>query len=225
MQPERNDNSLSENNDTTDIVILYSTWVRRVAKNLYVKYYASGVELGDFIQYGSIGLIESAKNFKKNESVRFTSFAYLRVKGTILNHIYKFSEVGNYLYSQYRRERERLNSLKSDKPLDNIDEYSNLVINLAFSVLIEEKAEDIFIDQDESYSSYQNDENLKIMNELIFLLPAEKQKVMIMHYFQFISFTDIASLMNISKARVSQIHASALADMKEKLEHQSLYEF
>ncbi|MCG3723708.1 sigma-70 family RNA polymerase sigma factor [Vibrio cincinnatiensis] len=225
MQSECDNNNLHESVDVTDIVILYSTWLRGVAKKLYVRYYSSGVELGDFIQYGSIGLIESAKNFKKNESVRFTSFAYLRVKGTILNHIYKFSEVGNYLCSQYRRERDRLNSIRNNNSLEDIDRYSNLVINLAFSILIEERAEDIFTDQDVNYASYQSEENLKIVHELIFLLSEEKQKVMILHYFQFIPFTDIASLMGISKARVSQIHASALADMKEKLEHQGQYEF
>ncbi len=90
----KNDDNQNKNDDITDIVVLYSTWVRRIAKNFYVRYYAPGVELGDFIQYASIGLIESAKRFNRSEPVRFTSFAYLRVKGTILNNIYKFSDAG-----------------------------------------------------------------------------------------------------------------------------------
>jgi len=223
----KNEDEQSKKDDITDVVILYSTWVRRIAKNFYVRYYAPGVELGDFIQYASVGLIESAKRFNKSEPVRFTSFAYLRVKGTILNHIYKFSDAGNYIYSQYRREKERLTSVKQGQSLENIDDYSALVIELAFSVLLEEQAEDLFFDQekDGSYSAYQKDENLNFMRELIVLLPCDQKKVMTMHYFQYISFTDIAALMNISKARVSQLHAKAISEMKRKMEHSSLYEF
>ncbi|MGF1731287.1 sigma-70 family RNA polymerase sigma factor [Photobacterium kasasachensis] len=216
-----------QNKDITDVVILYSTWVRRIAKSFYVKYYAPGVELGDFIQYASVGLIESANRFNKYEPVRFTSFAYLRVKGTILNNIYKFSDAGHYIYSQYRREKERLSSLKRKKNIKNIDDYSTLVIDLAFSVLLEEQADDLFFEQelDENYSAYQKDENMQLMRELIGLLPCDQKKIMIMHYFQFISFTDIAGLMNVSKARVSQLHAKAISEMKNKMEHSSLYEF
>ncbi len=134
---------------------------------------------------------------------------------------------GHYLYGQYRREKERLTSVKREQRLENIDDYSSLVIDLAFSVLLEEQAEDLFFDQelDGNYLAYQKEENLKLMRELIILLPCDQKKIMTMHYFQFVSFTDIAALMNISKARVSQLHAKAISGMKDKMEYSSLYEF
>ncbi|EHK8998533.1 sigma-70 family RNA polymerase sigma factor [Vibrio vulnificus] len=206
-----------------DIIYLYSGWVRGVAKSMYVKYKSPGVELGDFIQYASIGLIESAYRFDNRASVQFTSFAYLRVKGTILNNIYKFSDTGSLLYSRFRRERERLDSLKeNDKPRD-LEEYSNLVIELACVYLLDEKSDEAFAlsYSDIAYSQYSNYEESELARNLVWSLPENMRKVMTLHYYQHISFSDIAKMMGISKARISQIHAQAITKIKARLESNS----
>ncbi|KUI97007.1 sigma-70 family RNA polymerase sigma factor [Vibrio sp. MEBiC08052] len=219
---------MSESNkDTTDIVFLYSGWLRRIVKNFYLKYYAPGVEFNDFIQYGSLGLIESAKHFDQQASAKFTSFAYLRVKGTILNNIYKFSDSGSLLHWRYRLNQERLDSFQQEQPLTDLESYAELVIELAFSSYLDEEQENIFSEDisDDGYRLYQQDEALDMIREFIELLPYQQRKIMTLHYFQFVSFTDIAELMQVSKARVSQLHAKSILAMKQRLESENLYDF
>ena len=190
---------------------------------MYVKYKSPGVELGDFIQYASIGLIESACRFDNRASVQFTSFAYLRVKGTILNNIYKFSDTGSLLYNRFRKEKERLDSLKKNEKPRDLEGYANLVIELACVYLIDEKSDEAFglSYSDTAYSQYSNDEESEMARSLVWSLPESMRKVMTLHYYQHISFTDIAKIMGVSKARVSQIHAKAISKLKARLESNS----
>ncbi|WP_411993524.1 sigma-70 family RNA polymerase sigma factor [Agarivorans sp. DSG3-1] len=216
---------MNENAKLTEVVNLYSSWTRGVAKSLYIKYYASGVELEDYVQYATVGLIESAERFDRKQPVKFTSFAYLRVKGTILNNIYKYSEVGSLSHNIRRREKERLSSLKESAET-TIEAYSSLVIELSIANLIEDKVEHLFSEEQnlEPYQNYENTQVLGLLKPLLIQLPYLQKQVMTLHYFHQLPFANIASVLNLSRARVSQLHVEALRVVRKKMEINKCYD-
>ena len=45
----------------------------------------NSVELDDLIAFGQLGLLEAARDFDQKRQVRFTTYAYYRVRGAILD--------------------------------------------------------------------------------------------------------------------------------------------
>jgi RNA polymerase sigma factor for flagellar operon FliA len=52
-------------------------------------------------------------------------------------------------------------------------------------------------------------------------LPAVEQTVVRHHYLMDIPFADIAALLRLSKGRISQLHKSALAKLKDRIKQQA----
>ena len=53
--------------------------------------------------------------------------------------------------------------------------------------------------------------------ELVNALPAQERCVMQRHYFQQLTFQDVADMLGLSRGRISQIHRKALGRLKEQM--------
>lgn len=63
---------------------LYEGLVRSVAWDIHVRS-SPEVPLDDLVAYGFLGLVEAAGRFDPNLGVRFTTFAYPRIRGAVLD--------------------------------------------------------------------------------------------------------------------------------------------
>ena len=203
------------------IFALHRQWSQAVALKTYRTYYVSGLGRQDYIQYASIGLLESIDRYEPNRGVGFRSYAVKRIRGAILTNIAKFSEESSFGVWRKRQISDRLQSLT--KQQGSTTEPERLVIetilDLATSFLIEEEL-DLTLAQQEEHSDLNGFESDALVHNITATfegLPQNMREVMELHYTEHKSFSDIAKQIGLSLGRVSQIHSSAIETIRKKL--------
>lgn len=66
-------------------------FVRSIAWKVHRKVPRHLVDLDDLIAYGQLGLCDAAREFDPNRAVKFTTYAYYRVRGSILDGLTQMS--------------------------------------------------------------------------------------------------------------------------------------
>ena len=64
--------------------------VKRIAWHLHGRVH-SAIEIDDLLQIGYVGLITAAQKYSKQEGVAFASYASLRIRGAMVDHLRKSS--------------------------------------------------------------------------------------------------------------------------------------
>lgn len=200
-----------------DLVLYYGSWANDISTKLYYKCCVSGTDIGDFIQYGTLGLIESLAKFDPAKAYYFKSFAFLRVRGVVLNNVYKFTEYGAQYTYRYQREKDRVRSIVCNETKEiSAEKFVDLTVDLAIGYMLEE-IEDIE-DTDHRSDAFYGSEYIQLtehFKSLIPMLTKQQSSVIRLHYFQQLSFVDIARCLDLTRGRVSQLHAAALCRLNE----------
>lgn len=196
----------------------YGAWLRSIARETYLSFRVHGTELNDYIQFATQGMLEALDRFDPTLGVPFRAYARPRVRGAILNGIPKFSESSHHFTSTKNRWNERIISLcehdEEEQLLgDTLEEIADLTITLALGYLLEDSA--LF---EAPQGSQYGAELLVVMQKSLLCsldkLTALEASVIRFHYFNQIAFKDVAKLLSLSAARISQLHKAALKKLK-----------
>ena len=93
--------------DRDQLIQQHLSLVQSVARKLK-KQITARVEFDDLVGYGSKGLIEAAERFDQRHGVAFTTFAYYRIRGAMLDGLRTMGWYSRADYARYRAE-ERAN--------------------------------------------------------------------------------------------------------------------
>lgn len=203
------------------VIEFYLPFARIMAAKLYAKRTYIELEFSDYMQYASIGLMEAIDRFDPERGVKFETFAAPRINGAILNGIESLSEKQVQVSARQRILSARVKSLK-DAPPEPADSnalfgyLAELAVGLAIGFALEDsgiyQAEEASY-PDNTYHRIELRQLRKRVGELVEQLPDNERRVIKYHYLQQIPFDEIATLLNVTKGRVSQIHKNALKRM------------
>ena len=195
-----------------------------LAKHIAFRFYNNriddDIEFDDYLQYANLGLIEAIDNFDIYRNVTFSTYASYRIKGSILNGISSFTEKREQLSLQRRLQKERVQSIISED-FGTFKELVDNTLGLAISFMLEDTNLVISkLDHDDNipYQTYSLNQIRRDIKRIIKFLNKNEQTIIRLHYYKFINFNQIASKMNLTKGRVSQIHKNALIKIKNSLE-------
>ena len=195
-----------------------------LAKHIAFRFYNNriddDIEFDDYLQYANLGLIEAIDNFDIYRNVTFSTYASYRIKGSILNGISSFTEKREQLSLQRRLQKERVQSIISED-FGTFKELVDNTLGLAISFMLEDTNLVISkLDHDDNipYQTYSLNQIRRDIKRIIKFLNKNEQTIIRLHYYKFINFNQIASKMNLTKGRVSQIHKNALIKIKNALE-------
>src|SRR3954469_19598850 len=76
------------------------------------------IEFEDLVAYGAKGLIEAAERFDPQQKVAFTTFAYYRIRGAMLDGLRTMGWYSRADYARYRAEERANNYLQSQSERD-----------------------------------------------------------------------------------------------------------
>lgn len=198
-----------------DLICLYLDWAEKEALKWYKKLYVDGVELNDFYQFARVGLIEAIDKFDYQLGNKFQTFAQHRVKGSILNGIFKYSEKGTWLNKCHQGSTELLDEIiEANKSVSN-DSFTFLTEVISDFVVSDIAASDIAPNQHQClkgdvYCSNEFDRLVSTIKERMIELDDPVKSVMLFHYELGLSFTHISSLLELSRGRISQLHKDGL---------------
>lgn len=205
------------------LIEAYLPFVRTLAAHVYAGRYDHDLEFDEYMQFGTIGLIESADRFDPGMGVLFKTFAGHRIKGAILSGIENLSEKRVQVSSRQRLLAERRESARTNldkQPKDLFQQLADMAIGLALGYLLDNP---VVYQHDESVVStnqYSNVEMRQLSNRMEALvgnLPSRERMVIKYHYMNQLPFNEIAETMGMSKGRVSQLHRHGLELLRVSL--------
>lgn len=200
------------------LVDLYTPFTRKISLSLAIKFRNLGVAPEDCSQNGMVGLLEAIERFNPGRT-QFKTYAAYRIRGAVLNGITHYNEQLDLLAFRRESEKDRVASLleNRDPNADGFDQIVDATLDLAISVLMDEMMEEEEMEQTDS--PYPTSEGYLLSRRLFDLamaLPERESMLIFYHYFLGYRFKEIATLMDISRSRTSQLHARALRLVREK---------
>lgn len=202
------------------------------------------VELDDLVSFGTIGLIAAVDRFEVERGLSFSTFAAPRIRGAILDEIRKQDHIPRTLRKKERdlaRAREALEAkLGRSASAAELGEVLNLPVETVWqwegdveqSKLIridndsgdeEESRTSIGFDMiaDDRFGDVEDfltkEREVELLREAIMNLKEQERVVLSLYYFEELTLSQIASIIEVSESRVSQIRAKSLVKLRESM--------
>lgn len=198
---------------------------------------APNADRDDLLGFGMLGLIGAADTFDPARGLKFSTFAFPRIRGAILDELRRMD-----FLPRGRRERvreldravaalsQRLGrapspeeiSAEMNAPLDEIDAVM-LSARSGQQVSIDEGASDELMDMladprsDDPVGSAEWEEQKAGLVRAISELPSAEKTVITLYYGEELMLKDIGKIMGVTESRVSQIHTRALYRLNQFL--------
>ncbi len=211
-----------------ELILQYQKYVHAIAKRMIAGYSLPAENLDEMISAGYLGLVEAAGRYDSNTGSSFKSFAFLRIRGAIIDSIRSNSEITGKAYrlakawSAIQQIEESLGS-----ELDQENEPEQLLANvlefaasgaLAFKLSLsdfEEEAADFSGLNHNQEDCLVSSEEKKIIRQLVRKLPEKERFIIESYYFEEKTLSEITLLLgDHSKGWISRLHVKALSRLK-----------
>jgi len=221
------------------IILQYFGLVKYIIRQMHI---SNGFILSknDLLHFGILGLNEAIEHFDPSKCIKFETYALPRIKGTILDEIRKIDWVPRSIRQKMREiEKSNITEMNTGDDLlrseiarklsipivqyERLFDEAQKTYNGDSTFSIQEPNHLIDLDEvidDDAESPYEIITQNEMRNSLvenIEQLPQKYQLVVALYYYEELSLTEIAQLLQLSVPRISQIHRDALKMLREKL--------
>lgn len=211
--------------------LVHESWplVRRVALQVASRLPAQ-VELSDLTQAGFLGLLDAASRYDAAKGVRFSTYAELRIRGSILDGLREL----DWVPRSVRRRRRELEAASGrlEARLGRAPSETELAVELDLSVSdlgrIEPVAE--MVETTDELDSLVRDphaidphevlahrELFRILVDAIDSLTEKERLVMTLYYYEDLTMKGVGEVLGVNESRVSQIHKKAVRTLRRRL--------
>lgn len=229
--------------DRDTLICHYLPYAQVVAATYYGRRTHDEIEFDEYLQFATVGLVESVDRYAEDRGAQFRTFASRRMHGAILNGLERLTEKQQQIALRTRLRQERMKEVKAaaqatvaeaqakdgsradkDAPFRYLAEVG---IGVALTFLLEGTGlveNDALASTPAShyYGSLEYRQLQQRLRHFIGTLSAQEQTVIRSHYLQEISFEEVAATLGVTKGRVAQIHRAALDKLRKSLKtHQS----
>ncbi len=229
-----------------ELIIEYISLVKVVAGRICMQV-GQYVDFDDLVSYGIFGLIDAIDKYDFRPGNKFDTYASLRIRGSIIDAIRKMDWIPRSVRQKqkeiewaFSKLEQELGRLPTDKEMAEhlditIEEYDDLVkkSNVSAIVSLDEQISDesnnTFMDLSIKSDIGIPDEDIGKEDVKTMLVDAlsvlnEKEKIVIsLYYYDELALKEIASVLGVTDARISQIHSKALFKLRNKLgKHQDI---
>ena len=220
------------------LILEYINVVNLVAGRMGM-YLGYTVEYDDLVGYGIFGLIDAIDKYDMAKNVKFETYASLRIRGSILDHIRKLDWVPRTLRQKQKKMdavssklEEELGRPASDQEIADglglsLDEYEGWKSEAELSSLI---SLDDYLEQGNEgrldafgsrfvgpEAAVEQEEMKKMLTEALMTLTEKEQRVVTLYYYEELTLKEISEVLEVSESRVSQLHTKALKKIKDRL--------
>lgn len=230
VQPEREEAALWRRFTLTNEAILreglferYRRFARSLARRHARRIGSRPDIVEDLEQYGYRGLLEAIDRFDPQRGASFLTFASARIAGSILDGQAQLDERGAQMRFRRRLERERFVSLTAGErsAKSATDELSDLVTELAIGLMLAAEDRDTPSDvtgrSDSGFDSLAWRETKAVLASRVETLPEPERSIIRQHYLNDLLFSQIATMLGLSKGRISQLHKRALKKLSNSM--------
>ena len=206
--------------------------VRKIAWHMHGRV-KSAVEIEYLIQIGMYGLVTAAQNYVVKEGVSFASYAGIRIRGEIVDHLRRNSNLCRttiQMQQKYNASFEKLSKQLQREPKNSeiakdMDLETSELDNWeqAFAANTHQSLDSVydefsiwFASNDQSPEDELSDTELREnLVEALKTLPEREAMLVQLYYVEELNVYEIAEVLEITTGRVSQIKKSAISKLRE----------
>ena len=204
-----------------------------------VTYLKPPLSFEDLVSAGTVGLIKAARDFDSARQAEFKTYAYIRIRGAILDELRGWSFVpanlNKQIHSAFRVSQE-ITEQTGHAPTDaELAKRLGITVDKLYETFENARAQhfvsiDGFRDDNLPLSNLLPTTNAKTpdehvertelidkLTEAVKQLPERNRQIILFYYQQHLTMKQIAKVFKITESRVSQLHASALFNLSVKL--------
>lgn len=221
-----------------EIIEYYYGIIRIIVKKIVVKL-PEGYEEEDFVQIGMMGLLKALDNWDSNKTLsEFKSYANTKIRGAILDKLRSVDKISRYSRDRLKKiatvYRNFMNQGIFDPSDEMVAEQANLTLDEFNNLLYEQSNNTILsidrITSDDGGLFIESLENKNSKNPLTMIEDKEVQEaikeglsnlnetelnVISLYYYEDFNMKEIASIIEKTESRVSQIKTKAIIKLKE----------
>ena len=212
--------------------------VNKIARQV-VTYLKPPLSFEDMVSAGTVGLVRAARDFDPSHQAEFKTYAYIRIRGAILDELRGWSFVPANLNRRIRDAQQLSRKITEETgtpPTDpELADRLGVSIDELYETFENARAQhfvslDGSTDEAPSLGSVlaaphtsspgeriERVELVEKLAEAIQQLFEKQRQVVLLYYQQQLTMKQIAEILEITESRVSQLHASALFSLSVKL--------
>ena len=221
--------------DVEALVLDHMELVKRIAWHIHGRV-LNAVEIDDLVQIGYYGLITAAQNYTVREGVSFASYASIRIRGAIMDHLRKNSNLCRttiQMQQKVKRAEAELVQQLGRQP-DAAEKAAKLGISdeemmeweQAFQANVHQSLDTVydeysqwFVSEENNPEESLNDSELRgVLKNALGLLPEKEALVIQLYYVEELNVYEIAEVLEVTTGRVSQIKKSAITRLRQSIQ-------
>ena len=195
----------------------------------------------DLESAGIIGLLQALDSYDCERNIQFNTFAYYRIRGSIVDYLRSIDQLPRKQrknYGQVQEVTQRLSQVLGREPSDEeianelempMDDYYKLLSNvqqrnvLSLDTPAYDENSGSFYDFHEDPNSETPDTNLEkkerteALQKKIGQLKERDRLILMLYYYEDMTMSEIALLLELTEARISQIVGKLLIQLKSDL--------
>jgi len=198
-----------------------------------------GRDVEDLISAGTLGLVKAARAFDPTRDSEFKTYAYIRIRGAVLDEIRGRSFVPPSVHGRLRTIRQAYEALSAETGSPPSDEdlaaRAGVSLDQLYRTFAEARKRNFlsihglseddsvlgaFVPPDNVDAPDAQAERRELLEQLagaIRGLPRRDRLVLLLYYERDLTMKETAQVLGVTESRVSQIHASALFRLSVKL--------
>ncbi len=216
--------------DLDEAIKQYTPLVKKIAYQIVSKLSAN-VEVDDLIQEGMTGLLDALQRYKPQPNLSFEVYAKTRIRGAIYDSCRQNDILPRHQRDQLsllekatRTLEQKLGRAPEEEEIAqeagmSLDEYFTAMGNMVNLMPLDELPENL-MPADGNQDPMQNITMKQLgfqIEQALRILPKKEQLIMSLHYQEELAFKDIATVLQLTPGRVSQLHSQAMVRIRAHL--------
>jgi RNA polymerase sigma factor for flagellar operon FliA len=221
------------------LILDFLPLVHRLTQNIAGYLGNASLSYEDLISAGTMGLVKAARDFDPSRDVEFKTYAYIRVKGAIIDELRSWT----FTPTNVAKNIEQVNSVirqfidqTGSTPSDEeIAARLDLPVEKLYRIFEQARSQhflsihsltdtgpalaDCLVDSssDDPGRDLEKAELVEQLAIAIQTLPQSQRHVITLYYQREITMKEIAAVLDVTESRVSQLHSSALVRLSASL--------
>ena len=213
--------------------------VRQIARRAG-SYLKPPLSFEDLVSAGTVGLLKAARDFDASHQAEFKTYAYIRIKGAVLDELRRASLLPSGIHRQIRTALElsrKIAEQTGTPPTDEqLAEKLGVTVEEVYALFENARARHfVSLDTLDTEQPALGDlltmaqteapdrllEKAELVEELarsMRELDERRLQIIVLYYHEHLTMKQIAEVLEITESRVSQLHASALFSLSARLE-------
>lgn len=199
----------------------------------------SHISREDMLQAGMVGLIQAVDQYDPNRAVKFESYAIPRIRGAILDSFREADWAPRSIRQRALSIERAISQLEAElgrspgeaevaaklgislreyqRQLETMSAVRIYSLNHPFWRSEDGGDFEPAAPQEEIECAVDRERSENVVSEALSLLPDRERLILILYYYENLTFKEIATVLSITESRICQLHAQALLKIRCRL--------